>query len=135
MKFYELNYLTSANISEEELKSIEEKISSLIQKEGGIFDKIDLPQKKNLAYPVKKNKSAYFCNLSFSFLPEKIASLEKILKAEKKILRYMIKNKKIRKRVTETSKSRRRNFKPKIEKVEKVKLKEIEKKLEEILDE
>ena len=39
MQRYELTYLISDEIPEEEVKSLQNKITSLIQEEGGILDK------------------------------------------------------------------------------------------------
>ncbi len=84
MKSYELTYLISPELSAEELKSLQEKINSLIQKEGGLLTEVNLPKKKDLAYQIKKNKEAYLINLNFHFSPEKLKNLEKKLKAELK---------------------------------------------------
>ena len=134
MKLYELTYLISPEFSEEELKSLNEKINSLIQKGTGVLNEVKLPIKKKLAYPIKKQREAFLINLSFYFEPEKLGSLEKELKSEKKILRYLI----LAKPKLKIAKVRKRPTKiiPKIPvKEKKVELKEIEKKLEEILKE
>jgi len=132
MRFYELTYLISPELSEEELKSLQEKINSLIQKEGGVLNEVNLPEKKDLSYPIKKNKTAYLTNLNFHFSSEKLENLEKKLKAEKKILRYLILVKPVPKVMVRGPIRPRKFIKPSKAKVE---LKEIEKKLEEILGE
>ena len=134
MKLYELTYLISPEFSEEELKSLNEKINSLIQKEKGVLNEAKMPMKKKLAYPIKKQREAFLINLSFYFQAEKLGSLEKELKSEKKILRYLI----LAKPKIKIAKVRKRPTKV-ISKIpvkeKKVGLKEIEKKLEEILGE
>ena len=134
MHFYELAYLISPELPEEELKSLQEKINSLIQKGAGVLNEIKLPIKKKLAYPIKKQREAFLINFNFYLEPEKLGSLEKELKSEKKILRYLI----LAKPKSKIAKVRKRPTKiiPKIPvKEKKVELKEIEKKLEEILKE
>ena len=134
MKLYELTYLISPELSESELKSLNEKINSLIQKEKGVLNEAKMPMKKKLAYPIKKQREAFLINLSFYFQAEKLGSLEKELKSEKKILRYLI----LARPKSKIAKVRKRPAKviPKIPaKEKKVELKEIEKKLEEILRE
>ena len=134
MKLYELTYLISPELSESELKSLNEKINSLIQKEKGVLNEAKMPMKKKLAYPIKKQREAFLINLSFYFQAEKLGSLEKELKSEKKILRYLI----LAKPKIKIAKVRKRPTKV-ISKIpvkeKKVGLKEIEKKLEEILGE
>ena len=134
MKLYELTYLISPELSESELKSLNEKINSLIQKEKGVLNEAKMPMKKKLAYPIKKQREAFLTDLSFYFQAEKLGSLEKELKSEKKILRYLI----LARPKSKIAKVRKRPAKviPKIPaKEKKVELKEIEKKLEEILRE
>jgi len=131
MKNYELTLLISPDLSEEELKLLKEKIISLIQKEGGILNQESPLTKKSLAFPIKKRQSAYFVTLDFQILPEKIEDLEKKLKGEGKILRYLISVKTPIKEVFPKIKKLAKIEKPKA----KVELKEIEKKLEEILGE
>jgi small subunit ribosomal protein S6 len=134
MKLYELTYLISPELSEEELKNVREKINSLIQKGAGVLNEIKLPTKEKLAYPIKKQGEAFLIDLSFYLEPEKLGSLEKELKSEKKILRYLI----LAKPKSKIAKVRKMQTKV-ISKIpvkeKKVELKEIEKKLEEILKE
>ena len=137
MKLYEFTYLISPESSEDDLKTLQEKINSLIQNEGGILDEVAAPLKKDLAYPIKKQTSAYLTTLVFRLSSEKLENLEKKIKAEDKILRYSVL---IKPRVKEIP-MRRKKLPKKVEvfpkKITKPKaeLKEIEKKLEEILEE
>lgn len=121
---------------------LREEIGSLVQKEGGVLNGTDSLPKKSLTYPFKK-RGGHLNVLSFQCNPEKLENLEKELKAEKRILRYLILAKKLPKKVVLAQKPRHlikpsagpilrdetRQTKPKVE------LKEIEKKLEEILKE
>ena len=135
MRSYELTYLISPDLSEEELNVFQEKINSLIQGEDGILDQRVSTIKKKLGYLVRKKSMAFLGEVDFHLAPEKIENLEKKLKAEGQILRYMILTKEAPK-IIEVPKKRLKVIK-KIEKPkkEKVELKEIEKKLEEILGE
>ncbi len=142
MKYYELACLISPNLSEQELNSFSEKINSLVQEQGAILDKI-LPEKKIvLGSPIKKNTSAFFKILTFNLNPEKLNDLGKKLKDNKEILRYSILN--IKKPSKEKQTIFQRPVKPKklvSEPIKiqaskgKVELKDIDKKLKEILEE
>lgn len=131
MRNYELTYLISPDFSEEELKNLENKIVSFIQEEGGVLNQATPFSKKRLAYPVKKKTLAFLSTLSFNFAQEKLANLEKKLKSEGQIPRYLILAKPIVKEVALPVKKLLKLKKPPKKKVE---LKEIEKKLEEILE-
>ena len=132
MKSYELTYLISSELSEEEAIQLQAKITSFIlQEEEGILVKEKLPFKKKLAYPVKKQSQAYITVINFQLPSEKLIDLEKKLKLENQILRYLILAKKeprVAKFTKKPPRSLKKIVKPKVE------LKEIEKKLEEILD-
>lgn len=130
MRLYELTYLVSPEISEEELKNLQEKINSFIQNEGGILNKTSFPLKKKLSYPIKKKHEAFLTSVSFYSKPEKIENLEKKLKAEGFLLRYLISTEKLQKKAAVSIPKKLTKAKPK-----KVELKDFEKKLEEILGE
>jgi len=128
MKYYELTYLISPELSTEEIEKFQEKLKSLIA-EGGSLDKISNPIKKKLAYPIKKKNEAFLATLNFYFNPEQLTNLQKKLMAEEKILRFLLLTRKKPKILPEIPIKPKKVIKPKVE------LKEIEKKLEEILGE
>jgi ribosomal protein S6 len=135
MPFYQLTYLISPDIDQNTLESFPEKISTLIQKEGGIVRETKNPVKKRLGYQIKKKESAFLAVLNFEVQAEKINAIEKKLKGESDILRYLI----IAGEPPKIERIPEKVFGPpaKAEKTkeEKVALQEIEKKLEEILGE
>jgi len=136
MKNYELTYLISSDVSEQELKNLSEKIKTFIQEQEGIVKKTTEPSKTKLGYSIKEKEQGFLGILDFSLNPEKIANLEKKLKSDTQILRYLILNKEV------PEKTQIKRALPKVEKpttqeakTEKVELKEIDKKIEEILQE
>lgn len=134
MKLYELTYLIFPNLAGEEIKNLQEKMISVIQKEEGDFiENGSATAKIHLAYPIKKQKEAYLNTLTFRFQPEKLPNLEKEIRSEKKILRYILLIKEVRKEIPKVFIPSKKPIpaRPK----EKVELKEIDKKLEEILSE
>ncbi len=94
------------------------------------MNKTKSPTKIRLAYPVKKQKEAFLVILDFNLRTEKLKKLEKELRSENRVLRYLISTKPQPKISLVGDRKTSRKPKPK---VKKVKLKEIEKKLEEIL--
>jgi small subunit ribosomal protein S6 len=134
MHSYELTYLISPDLSEEELKIFLEKINSFLEEEGGKSEDLKLPIKKRLAYPIKKKNEGYFGTLNFYLLPEKLETFEKKLKKEPKILRYLLLRERLPKKI-EIPRIRPKAKAPKVKKEKKVELEKIEEKLEEILGE
>jgi len=133
MKLYELNYLISPKLTETEIKNFQEKIISFVQEKGILIDAA-LPKKRVLAYPVKKNNSAFFATLNFQMKPENLADFEKKLKPESQIIRYLILNKVVEKTISKPKKPFT-GGKIKIPAKKKVKIEEIEEKLKEVLEE
>ena len=154
MKTYELTYLISSELSEEEAKELQTKIASLIQEKGGILVEEKALLKKKLAYSVKKQSQAFLAVIIFQLpelpkevkgeeetdslrlpepLPEKLIDLEKKLKSENRILRYLI-LKELPLKKMKVARFLKKPEAEKIKKEKKVELEEIDKKLDEILE-
>jgi len=128
MRNYELAFLLSPEIEEKKLKEYHQKINSLIEKAGGVLIFSLSPVKKTLFYPIKKKTEAFLGSSEFQIEPKALESLEKELKKEPEILRFLIVAKKPMKKVEVVKKP-----KEKIRK--KAKIEEIDQKLKEILGE
>ena len=146
MKQYELTLILTPDLSEEEGELFQQKIQSLIQGEDGILTETRNPLKRKLGIPIKNKGEAFLITLNFNLVAEKLGNLEKKLRAESQILRYLIltkpepkvsliEGKKMpfsAKILPSKTYPEKKIVKPKEKKVE---LEEIEKKLEEILGE
>jgi ribosomal protein S6 len=135
MKYYELTYLISPDFSEEEARAFQAKVNSFIAEEGMLEDG-NVILKKKLAYAILKKDQAYMAIATFNALPEKIALLEKKLKEEKDILRYLL----IIKKKQQALRVRPHMARAKAETKEtdsekKVDIKQIDKELDEIINE
>lgn len=148
MQPYELNYLLSLQLSEEQQRNIQDNITSLIESEGGVLDTKTHPTRKELAYPIKKQGSAYFGRANFYIEPDKLVSISKKLKEESAIIRFIFVKRrapnieaklpglarriplKVRPRITKLGAVR-----PRAPKAPKVEIEKLEEKLEEILKE
>lgn len=124
MRYYQLSYLLSPKIEKKKINEIEKEISSFLEKNGGILEKIEEPLKRTLFYPIKKFKEAFLGSVYFFLEPEMIKELEKKLKEKNEILRFLVLSEKAPKKVPSPKK---------VTKPKKVELKEFEKKLEEFL--
>jgi len=134
MKLYELSYLINPDLSEEERKGVSEEITSLVQEKGGILGKISKATKIKLGYLIKNQNIAFLKTLTFYLSPEKIKDLGGNLKKRKELLRLVIVTQKEPKRAAKAPR-KVEPLGPKPKEKEKVELKDIEKKLEEILEE
>ncbi len=87
MKIYELNLQFSGKLEEKEVQEIWQKIKKSIT---GKTLKEGEPKKLMLAYPIKKEISAFFNSLIFETSSENMVELREMLRQEEKILRYLV---------------------------------------------
>jgi len=137
-KNYELAYLLSPSIAEEEVLTHVGKINALTEESEGTIRRAEEPKKRKLAYPIKKESWAYFGWTTFSLLPETIITLDKKLKENKLILRYLVSEEEIETRpqslrIMQPRPLSSRRVAPRQKPAEKLDLEALDKKLEEIL--
>ena len=93
MEFYQFNLLLSPNMSEADTVSFIEKMETEMQKYGKVVSDKKADRRK-LAYPINKEIEAwlYFFNLYLQAENKKeiLDSIEKSLKEDKNILRFLI---------------------------------------------
>lgn len=89
-KKYELAYLISPAVAENEVLSVAGSLAQNIEEGGGLVRHQETPAKRRLAYLVKKQQNAYFGWITFSASPEKVSMVEKNIKGVANILRHMI---------------------------------------------
>lgn len=89
-KNYELAYLLSPSLNEEEALTSGEKLTTLIEESKGMIRHAEAPRKRQFAYPVKKQKSGYFGWATFAIAPEYLTALGKKLKNQEGLLRYLM---------------------------------------------
>lgn len=156
MKTYEITYIITPDITSEETEAKAKELESKIQAKEGIILKHTSPVVKPLAYSIKSKISGFFGILEFQLEPEKLIEFKEEVSKDDKILRQII----TIKNPIKVKKERRERIKPadevetqekveeKTEPVseektepkskdgkEKVELKDIEQKLEELLGE
>jgi len=146
---YELTYIISTEITNEEAQAFSKEIGSFVeQKEGKILN-LSAVSAKTLSYPIKKTGSGYYASLEFQAEPGVIKEIRDRVEKDPKVLRSFI----IIKKPAKIKKNRRPKpveqaqvqiqpqapVEPKPEeqavKSEKIELEEIDKKLDEILGE
>ena len=90
MENYEGIFIIKPEIKEEDAKNIFKVITDSVTKHGGAIKKEEPWGKRQLVYPVKKQKEGYYYKLDFSAPTEAIAKLEEAYRLNDDILRTMI---------------------------------------------
>ncbi|MFH1308755.1 MAG: 30S ribosomal protein S6 [Patescibacteria group bacterium] len=142
---YELTFILSPQIQGDDLNNTKNEIQDLIKKANGIIE-FKREEKKELAYPINKQGQGIYLTTNLIISPEKINDISKELKINKKILRHLIRQLSIPKPEKPKKEKKPEEIKREIiekkEKIEKrkiesdkTKLEEIDKKLDEIIEE
>lgn len=132
MKKYELATLVSSEFSDKEIGKIQEEIElAITENKGIVLDKKLDPVKRSLGYSIGKINNAYLASFYFNASPSDILDINKNLKENKRILRYVLVCKEKERR---EKKRKLINLQTEKKQPEKTDLKEIDKKIEEILN-
>ena len=113
MKNYELLYIISNQYTEDEAKSIKEKIDGVIKSHGGVIGYENLMGKRKLAYPIDKIAHGYYTLTEFELEDgTKLKEINDFLRLDKEILRaQVIAKKKITPEEIERQKKQEAEFK------------------------
>jgi len=133
-RFYELTYLILPQLEEKEALSLDKEIRSFITQFDGAKIQGELPvTKRKLGLPVNGFESAYLASIDFFFEPKNLKELKRKIEEKKEILRYILFKK--RKKEIAPLKEKEETKTPSPSKTpKKVELKDLDKKLEEILE-
>jgi small subunit ribosomal protein S6 len=89
MKRYETIYIANPNLEDDALKEVVAKFSDVVEKKKGSIVKIDDWGKRKLAYEVKRFDKGHYVLLDFCGFPDAVAELERTLKLDDRILKYL----------------------------------------------
>ncbi len=90
MREYELMYLLTPDLQEDELTTAGERISSQITNRGGEITKVDGWGRRRLAYPIKRHMDGYYTVLRFKLEPGLTVELDRSLRLTEQVLRHII---------------------------------------------
>jgi len=88
-RLYEMAYLLPVTLELKEIGNYNENLKKKILEVGGEITAEPMPQKKRLAYPIKKQGQAYFGFMRFKIFPENLKIIDKDLKLDTQLLRYL----------------------------------------------
>ena len=131
MQTYQLNYLIPEMLESEELQKTALNIESLIQAEEGILIGQRKTKNVNLSPAIRRTKKATLITIEFQSDSRNLKALKIGLEKTPQLLRFML----LKQTPKKESKKARKPKIAKVKKEKKVGIKEIEKKLEQILNE
>lgn len=150
LQHYELTFIIPGNLAEDQHPGIINKVNLLLeQHQAKIISQEDLGRKK-LAYPIKHLRHGFYRTINFDLAPSQLREIETELKLNQNILRFLclkihlqtikdiatqekIKAKRIKEKLAE--KIKEEEGKKEKTKKKKISLEDLDKKLDELLDE
>jgi len=88
-RVYELMYIADPATDADTLGQLNKEIGELIEKEGGSVVKFEDMGKRQLAYRIKKFNEGYYCLFEIEGSGSEIAEVERRMRVNDKIVRYL----------------------------------------------
>ena len=89
MNSYETVFLISDTLTDEKKTEIVKKVEDYIRKDGKLIETEDKGSKQ-LAYEVKKQKTAHFYVINFKMKADNIRELERLYRITDEILKFIV---------------------------------------------
>lgn len=90
MRKYELVCVVHPDQDENALNSLLEKLKGWVAESGGKVDKVDLWGRRQLAYPIRKQRDGNYVLLTLTLDPAATSGLERNIRFQEAILRHML---------------------------------------------
>ena len=90
MRNYEIMFILSTQLTEEEKKANVEKVEAILTQAGATEVKTEIMGDRKLAYPIKKKENGYYVLTTFQADGTKFTEIESKLNINESILKYMI---------------------------------------------
>lgn len=90
MRDYELGILVSPEASEEQTKAILDRMTQIVQANGGQVVKINAWGRRHLAYPIERHRDGLYFFLDLSLNPQTVLELDRTLKVTEEVIRHLL---------------------------------------------
>lgn len=89
LRYYETVFIARQDVTSAQVENITQHYTSVVKTHGGEVTKTEFCGLRPLAYPIKKNKKGHYVLLNIAVKPEGIAEVERQMKLNEDILRYL----------------------------------------------
>lgn len=90
MRDYELGIVLSPEASEEQTKAILDRVSQVVQTNGGAVVKVNAWGRRRLAYPIERHRDGLYYYLDLSLTPQTVLEVDRNLKVTEEVIRHLI---------------------------------------------
>jgi small subunit ribosomal protein S6 len=92
MPKYELMYILSSAVSDNDVPTVVAEVDKYISQQGGTLLTQEMLGKKKLAYPIKKTRNGFYVVQTFNFEPRKLQEFDNKLRSIEAVIRYLVVN-------------------------------------------
>ena len=92
MPKYELMYILSSAVSDNDVPAVSQEVDKFITDQGGKLIKQEMLGKKKLAYPIKKTRNGFYVLETFDLEGKHLQPLDDKLRSMEPIIRYLVVN-------------------------------------------
>jgi len=89
LNVYEMMVIMHPDLDEEGLAAELEGLQARLTEWGGLVRKVDVMGRRRLAYSIRKRPEGYYVVIQFQFPAEQLPELERWLKLNENVLRYL----------------------------------------------
>lgn len=89
MRRYETIYIMKPNSGDEVITAMLDRVSAIIDNDGGTILKIDKWGLKKLSYLVKKETQGYYVYIDYAGQPATVNEIERIFKIDDQVIKYL----------------------------------------------
>ncbi len=90
MREYELMYIARPNLEAAQYEALQERVTGLINADGGELTGLEVWGKRKLAYPIKHETDGYYVVLTFKGGDKLVEELNRVLNITDEFLRHKI---------------------------------------------
>lgn len=87
---YECTVIVDGGLQDEQIAEAMAMVQKVITEKGGRIDSLLEIGRRRMAYPIKKKSVGSYAHIEFTAAPSAIAEIEKVLRYEEQLLRYLI---------------------------------------------
>ena len=92
MPKYELMYILSSAVSDNDVPTVSQEVDKFLTDQGGKILTQEMMGKKKLAYPINKTRNGFYVLETFDLEGRKLQSLDDKLRSMEPIIRYLVVN-------------------------------------------
>src|SRR5579885_2952611 len=88
---YELGFILTPEVNEEQTRAIVERIEQIATNYGGQVVRVNQWGRRRLAYPIQHHRDGFYVFIDMVLTPETVNELDRTLKVSEEVIRHLIK--------------------------------------------